>query len=126
MSNEFHRISAILRDKASHYIQQSMHADIIKATANPECPFTGYEKLRIKSLSSHLEKATDMSNTFITYGKTEYEKQCFFRLLKATENVKKGIYEVLEKLRAPEDHTSVIHSHDQNYWKLLPRLIGNN
>lgn len=109
LSNEFHSISAILRDKASHYIQQSMHADIIKATANPECPFIGYEKLRIKSLSSHLEKAIDMSNTFITYGKSEHEKQCFVRLLEATENVTKGIYTVLETLQAAEDHTSVIH-----------------
>ncbi|CAC5360002.1 unnamed protein product [Mytilus coruscus] len=55
LSNEFHSIAALIRDKAKHYSLQNVLEDVNRVTANRDCPFKAFEQIKLDSLFLHIE-----------------------------------------------------------------------
>lgn len=103
LSNEFHGVAAILKDKANHYLLQSMPSDYAKVTNNKDCPYRAFEELKVKSLSFNIEKAKTLMDNVYQNGKTQYENECLVKLYDATKSAISRINNVQEKLRSPKE-----------------------
>ena len=62
LSSEFHRVSAILTNKTTHFVMQTLSDDFTKVSKSKNCEYRPYEQNRLNSLSSHLSKAEIMLN----------------------------------------------------------------
>ena len=92
-----------MKDKANHYLLQSMPSDYAKVTNNKDCPYRAFEELKVKSLSFNIEKAKTLMDNVYQNGKTQYENECLVKLYDATKSAISRINNVQEKLRSPKE-----------------------
>ncbi|CAC5421437.1 unnamed protein product [Mytilus coruscus] len=125
LSNEFHSIAALIRDKAKHYSLQNVLEDVNRVTANRDCPFKAFEQIKLDSLFLHIEQALKLLNIFNLPEKNAYEKQCYMKLYDITKTIRTRIESTKEQLgdiETSEDVQELIENVAHSCTQLLNML----
>lgn len=125
LSNEFHSIAALIRDKAKHYSLQNVFEDVDRVTANRDCPFKAFEQIKLDSLFLHIEQALKLLNIFNLPEKNAYEKQCYMKLYDVTKTIHTRIESTKEQLgdiETSEDVQELIENVAHSCTQLLNML----